>query len=69
MGAKAGSFLWFWLEFLSLSKGLTGQDGSLREGGGELLGGSRGGGCLNSEVSKWADFSNREALRAQTRLF
>lgn len=69
VGARAGSFLWFWLEGLSLSKGLTGQGGSLREGGGELLGGSRGGGCLNTEASKWADFSSGECLSGQTHIY
>lgn len=29
-----------------------GQGGSLRDGGGELMGGSRSGGCLNTEESK-----------------
>lgn len=42
-----------------------GQGGSLSDGGGELMGGSRGGGCLNTNDSVWLlweDFSSGECL-------
>lgn len=42
-----------------------GQGGSLSDGGGELIGGSRGGGCLNTDDSVWLlweDFSSGECL-------
>lgn len=42
-----------------------GQGGSLSDGGGELIGGSRGGGCLNTDDSEWLlweDFSSEECL-------
>lgn len=44
---------------LSLGEGLPGgvppcgHGGSLSDGGGELIGGSRGGGCLNTDDSVW----------------
>lgn len=47
-----------------------GQGGSLRDGGGELIGGSRGGGCLNTDDSAWLlweDFSSGECLFDGTR--
>lgn len=56
---------------LSLGDGLLGgvppcgQGGSLSDGGGELIGGSRGGGCLNNDESVWLlweDFSTGECL-------
>lgn len=56
---------------LSLCDGLLGsvppcgQGGSLRDGGGEFIGGSRGGGCLNTDDSVWLlweDFSSGECL-------
>lgn len=65
--ARGESFLWFWMRGLSLGEGLPGrvppcgQGGSLRDGGGELMGGSRGGGCLNIDDSVWLlweDFSS-----------
>lgn len=57
---------------LSLGEGLPGgvtpcgQGGSLSDGGGELIGGSRGGGCLNTDASVWLlweeDLSSGECL-------
>lgn len=56
---------------LSLAEGLPGgvppcgQGGSLSDGGGELIAGSRGGGCLNTDDSVWLlweDFSSGECL-------
>lgn len=71
-GAREGSFHWFWLGGLSLSKDRTGrvppcgQGGSLSDAGEELMGGSRGGGCLKTEASEWADFSSGECLSGGT---
>lgn len=68
-GAREESFLW--AGGLSPGEGLPGgvppcgQGGSLRDGGGELSGGSRGGGCLNTDDSVWLlweDFSSGECL-------
>lgn len=70
--AREGSFHWFWLGGLSPSKALPGrvppcgQGGSLRDGGGELMGGSRGGGCLKTEASERADLSSGECLSEGT---
>lgn len=64
-----GSFLWE--SGLSPGEGLPGgvppwgHGGSLRDGGGVLSGGSRGGGCLKTDDSEWPlweDFSSEECL-------